>query len=147
MMLKILLIAIPILATSAEVEKKTKYKTLFIPDGPSDPWGDSSNSFQISDGYFACGARVQREPNQGIGDDTAMNGLSLYFCRLGNWDEQSMKGFDGPWGIWGPIKMCPKGYFVTAVKGQFEEAHIGDNTALNGIAFKCKSPSDPSNYK
>ena len=70
-----------------------------------------------------------------------MNGLDLITCKLGNWDKQFSIQFDGSWGNWGKIKMCPKSYYIYAARGQFEKIErIGqDNTALNGVAFKCKS--------
>lgn len=90
-----------------------------MPDGPLNPWGEQKKPYKAPDGYYACGAMVRREPNQGMADDSAMNGLELIFCQLGNWDRQSSARFDGAWGNWGSVKMCPRGYFVTAAKGQF----------------------------
>ena len=36
-------------------------------------------------------------------------------------------------------KFCPKDSYIFAIRGQFEAQHDGDNSALNGVGFRCKS--------
>jgi hypothetical protein len=88
-------------------------------------------------GLYACGAELRFEDPGG--DDTAGNGLKLKFCGLHDWYNQEEKTiYDGNWGSWKGMKMCPYGKYIGAAKVRFEDGQgAGDDTALNGLQIWC----------
>ena len=47
---------------------------------------------------------------------------------------------DGHWGDWHGYRQCPKGQFMTGARVRIERnQHRGDDTAMNGIRFKCST--------
>jgi len=90
-------------------------------------------------GLYACGAQLRFENNQGGGDDTAANGLTLKFCGLRNWNFQQTKTiYSGNWGDWRNMAMCPYGKYIGGAVVRFEDNQGGgDDTALNGLGLWC----------
>merc|ERR1711990_711889 len=100
-------------------------------------WGDWG-SLQYCGGQkykgYAVQFRAQIEGKQ-VGDDTATNYLSLR-CKDGN----SWKGIASPttWGSWN-YHDCPSGYVIFGLSTRVERKRgwRTDDTALNGVWFKC----------
>ena len=51
-------------------------------------YGEWKDTYHAKSGYFACGARLQFESDQGHGDDTSANSLKMTFCKFEEWDTQ-----------------------------------------------------------
>jgi hypothetical protein len=47
-------------------------------------WGTAANPSYCGAGQYVCGVRLYTEPDQGGGDDTALNDINLMCCTLGN---------------------------------------------------------------
>ena len=85
------------------------------------------------------------EKDLGSGDDTAANGIRLVYCQPGNWRSQKEHVYEGMWGDWRGLVMCPYNYFVDAFQARVEPQQDGDDTALNGLNFRCKNPATSDN--
>ena len=49
--------------------------------------------------------------------------------------------YEGYWGSWRGMKMCPSGKCVDGAQVRFEDSHgSGDDTALNGLEIRCSTP-------
>ena len=73
-------------------------------------------------------------------NDTAANGLRVVFCKPREWNIQVQKQYPGLWGTWKGMVMCPEKYYVDAFQARIDEKKgKGDNTALNGLKFRCNS--------
>lgn len=111
-------------------------------------WGEWKPMVKSEDGgMYACGAQIRFEDRQGGGDDTAANGLRLQYCGLHDWRLQNAKSiYDGIWGGWKSMKMCPYGKYIKAARVRFEgNQGNGDDTALNGLEITCvDKDNDPS---
>lgn len=61
---------------------------------------------------------IQNQPDQGVGDDTAMNGLEMRFCNISDWDDQITLASFGMVGEWqySEYKVCPKGQFIIGAR-------------------------------
>ena len=81
-------------------------------------WGNLREALHAPAGYYGCGGRYRLEPSQGEGDDTAMNGIDVRFCKLSDWNTQVDRRYDGFWGDWSEWKMCPKGSFIYGIKAR-----------------------------
>jgi len=106
-------------------------------------WGDWKGMSPPMWGYYACGAEMKFEDSVGGGDDTAANGVRLKFCRSNNWYSQVTETiYDGRWGKWKGMKMCPPNYYIFGAKVRFEDSiGGGDDTALNGLMIYCRRKS------
>lgn len=80
------------------------------------------------------------EPEQGGGDDTALNAIALY-CRYRNGrDAGRIEPHPGFWGNWGEGRNCPQGTFMTHFQMKVEPPQgSGDDTAANSVAFWCSN--------
>jgi len=91
-------------------------------------------------GYYACGASLRFEAWVGDGDDTAANGLKMNFCHLNSWyTRQEILIYDGVWGDWTDMMMCPEGYYIDGAQVRYEDSGEGDGTAANGLKIHCRS--------
>merc|ERR1712165_595997 len=82
------------------------------------------------------------EDKQGLGDDTAANGLKLRYCNYDEWDKQlqDVMVYPGKWGSWKGMVMCPRGRYIAGAAVRYEDpVGAGDDTALNGLAIWCVS--------
>jgi hypothetical protein len=119
------------------------------------PWGTWLESKDHRPGYYACGMalRVQDDSGNDI-DDTTVNAVKMYYCKLGEWDngygEYLNYGFDGNWKS---DVMCPKNKFINYVKiksiipkgpGKGDQF---DDVALNGIMISCRDVNNPRDSK
>ena len=91
-------------------------------------------------GYYVCGAEMRIEGKQGWGDDTAANGLRFRYCHLEDWWKQTTATvYNGNWGNWRGMRMCPYGYYVDGAQIRYEgKQGGGDDTALNGLKIHCR---------
>jgi hypothetical protein len=105
-------------------------------------WGNWKSWAGTEDGgYYACGAEMRFEDSQGDGDDTAANGLKLVYCHLEAWyDQQTKTIFEGLWGEWKEVALCPFDHYVDGAEVRFEDkvGDGGDDTALNGLKIHCR---------
>ncbi len=110
-------------------------------------WGDwKGMKGPSSGGYYACGAMLRSEddcgPGGGKNDDTAANGLVLWFCHIQDWRSTlKMTIYNGRWGEWKTGTMCPYGWFIDGAQVMYEDPQGDrDDTALNGLKIHCKDP-------
>lgn len=87
------------------------------------------------------GIALKNEAPCGDCDDTASNGIKVYYCNLFDLNcrwEDLYNDFPGDW----RQAICPSGQFV---KGFYvrNEGHQGkaDDTAFNGVKIVCSSPN------
>lgn len=117
---------------------KPKNKDRTVLDGR---WGGWKGWHRKGDsGWVACGMKVRLEPSIS-GDDTALNGLQLRFCHKDDWWRQTTEEiYPGLWGSWArDFTMCPYKAFITSVQARNEGPQSsGDDTALNGLKFRCR---------
>lgn len=90
---------------------------------------------------FACGVDIRVESPQGNADDTAMNGLYFRTCDEDNWYRQdNYKVEGGQWGSWYNKIMCPVDGYIVGLQLRIEKkVRAVDNTALNGLKFRCSN--------
>ena len=84
--------------------------------------------------FFLCSDfqfKLQVEPSQDTGDDTALNSICLV-CSNGE-EICSKKGF---WGAWGESEECSRGFIAADYKLELQST--GDNTAGNDFKLYCK---------
>merc|ERR1712038_1558956 len=106
-------------------------------------WGGWKSWQQIPyKGYYACGAELRVEDKQGLGDDSAANGLKLRFCNYDQWNKQlqDVMVYPGKWGSWKGMVMCPRGRYIAGARVRYEDpVGAGDDSALNGLSIWCVS--------
>uniref|UniRef100_A0A8C5MBE6 Vitelline membrane outer layer protein 1 homolog n=1 Tax=Leptobrachium leishanense TaxID=445787 RepID=A0A8C5MBE6_9ANUR len=103
------------------------------------PWGDWGTMEKCPAGTRAAAFSLKVEREQGNGDDTALNGISLYCVNTNFQVVKTITSSVGQWGDWKPVQWCPSGYlqaFCLRVEGSQGR---GDDTAANNIKFKCSS--------
>ncbi|XP_008854122.1 vitelline membrane outer layer protein 1 homolog [Nannospalax galili] len=87
-------------------------------------------------GYVARGFSLKVESNQGIGDDTALNGIRLH-CSRGNVQPLAVESESGKWGMWTTPLWCSDRSFLVAFSLRVEHSSFLDSTAANNIRFRC----------
>eukprot|EP00727_Mastigamoeba_balamuthi_P013736 m51a1_g8986 putative cysteine proteinase rd19a (577) ;mRNA; f:60367-62554 len=111
------------------------YGTEFGNDGSWGTWGPLA---ACPTGTFATGIATKSEDGQGIGDDTALNGLRL-LC--GPSFAPGPTSLVAPWGTWDSAFACPAGYFLTDFAIMVEApVGWGDDTAANRVRARCRKP-------
>ncbi|KYO26875.1 vitelline membrane outer layer 1-like protein [Alligator mississippiensis] len=84
---------------------------------------------------------LQVEEYGGADDDTALNGIRLYCINPNNTDSTvySIESDSGKFGQWSIITWCPRGFLVSFQLKVETPQGIIDDTAANGIKFRCTS--------
>ena len=102
-------------------------------------WGGWTDYYEV-DGSLICGAEMRFEDYQGGGDDTAANGLRFRYCQINDWYSQTQLEFEGFWGDWKGMVMCPENQYVGGFMVRMEEnqGSDGDDTTLNGLKLLCR---------
>ncbi|XP_031432759.1 vitelline membrane outer layer protein 1-like [Clupea harengus] len=78
------------------------------------------------------------ERRQGIGDDTALNGIRLLCRHIENFAlQQTISSFEGRWGSWTPYQDCGSEYLQSFSLRVERPQGGGDDTAANNIEFRC----------
>jgi len=81
--------------------------------------------------------RMKYERKQGHRDDTGANAVRLY--AKGNYYTYHTSN-EGKWGKWSGVKNCKSGTVICGIRTRVERNQgRGDDTALNGVQFKCCS--------
>merc|ERR1712002_1205706 len=97
-------------------------------------WGEWTG-FVFCPGGPITGIRVREEGRQGLGDDTALNDISLSCSRLFSISADVKTS----WGVWKDWQYCPEGFAVAGLRTRVESPQgSGDDTALNGVELYCK---------
>uniref|UniRef100_A0A8C5Q602 Vitelline membrane outer layer 1-like protein n=1 Tax=Leptobrachium leishanense TaxID=445787 RepID=A0A8C5Q602_9ANUR len=103
--------------------------------GPWGPWGTME---MCPEGTKAAGFKLKVEREQGRGDDSALNGISLSCVNTTTFlTVKEITSSVGPEGDWTDIQWCPGSYlqaFCLRVEGRQDK---GDDTAANNIKFRC----------
>lgn len=112
----------------------TAHTKTFILGGTT--WGNWGAYDKCPYPETAVGVRLKIE-NSGIlcqsdCDNTALNGIILY-CSNGG----AITSTVGGWGSWWSKKSCTGNNRITAAKMRWEPDIYGDDTAANGLRFKC----------
>ncbi|XP_063070703.1 vitelline membrane outer layer protein 1-like [Engraulis encrasicolus] len=112
-------------------------KDLTVSNGGT--WGDWGTMVMCPKDYRAFGFSLKVEESQGIGDDTALNGIRLICRHVDNFDDQTtITSSTAEWGTWTKSLDCgSKGYlksFSLRVEHPLVET---DDTAANNIKFRC----------
>jgi hypothetical protein len=107
--------------------------------------GDWLRPVVAPSGFYACGMELRNQAYQGDKDDTELNAIKLIFCSLTSWNdkivEQLNKGLYGEWDTF----LCPQDTYVYGISAKVVPSKgDGDDTAMNGISLKCKSPRSNS---
>lgn len=104
-------------------------------------WGSWQACYQLCPaGAFAYGTYLRSESSQGIGDDTALNGIQLdCYDRFSGAYMGFVTSQLGPWGTWGP-RAVTNPYVVgnPIVGGQMlveSPQGAGDDTAANAVVL------------
>ena len=119
----------------------TGYATDLISRATDGYWGDWGHWDMCPTGQYVYGFRLQSEPHQGGGDDTALNSIAL-FCAPQNGgpytEITSTKGF---WGSWSTPQYCSgTDDPVVAFQMRIEPLqHAGDDTVANDVDLYCKT--------
>ena len=90
-------------------------------------------------GSWAYGFKQRVEPNQGSGDDTALNAVRLYCRTKDNANTGSVSSYDGLWGSWSGGVFCdtPSRFMVSAAF-KIEGGSASDFTGANSFKSQCQ---------
>uniref|UniRef100_A0A8C5M6X5 Vitelline membrane outer layer protein 1 homolog n=1 Tax=Leptobrachium leishanense TaxID=445787 RepID=A0A8C5M6X5_9ANUR len=89
----------------------------------------------------------QVEQIQLLGDDTALNGISLRCASvLPPNEETSINSTVGQWGTWGKVLQCKRGFLSGFALRVEEHQVLRDNTAANNIKFVCSDGNTIEGY-
>ena len=104
-------------------------------------WGDFGYWEKCLNG-FAIGFMTKIESNRGSGDNTAMNAIALLCSDYLSDYSSYISSVIGPWGNWSDsYSNCGSASSPKRIKGfqlKVESYISGDNSATNGINFKCE---------
>ncbi|KAK7143005.1 hypothetical protein R3I93_014229 [Phoxinus phoxinus] len=139
MMFSLLAIIGPVSVTSAEsrsersVDRPSRSQ-LTVTNGML--WGTWRGRHMCPAGTYAAGFSVKVE--RPGGDDTALNGISIYCVDRSRIVQSTQSSGIGNWGQWtSMVQWCPSGY-LTSFQLRVESCQRdGDDTAANNIRFKC----------
>ena len=83
-------------------------------------------------------------------DDTMINAVKIVYCLYNDWSSKYESVLNaGDYGTWMNSMMCPQNTFIHAARAKVEksqnnEGPNADDTAMNSIEIKCKSPKPGS---
>eukprot|EP00727_Mastigamoeba_balamuthi_P004796 m51a1_g14314 hypothetical protein (716) ;mRNA; r:1829-4875 len=102
-------------------------------------WGDWGELASCPAGAFAVGFVTKSEESQGVGDDSALNGVRLT-CEGGSAAE-GPTSLVAKWGTWDAPVACPAGYYVGAFQVLAEKpcGDFCDDTAANALRVRCRN--------
>lgn len=134
-----LIAVLPIEAAFGQVNFRPDVVTSLKPD-KGGFWGIWTNVKYCPEGSWASGFGQRVEPQQGSGDDTALNSVALICTnkdgvQLGE-DVTPHRGY---WGNWS-YRWCPPRTHMTHFKLKHElERTPADNTTANAVSFWCSN--------
>jgi hypothetical protein len=105
-------------------------------------WGNWGSNVQCPADSYVCGFNTQFLGNQGLGDDSALNGIAIRCCNFRNNPQTStdrivLGGLRGSWKS--SYVQCPTGYYAHGYQTRFQSNQVGgDDTALNGLRVICR---------
>lgn len=109
----------------------TKQKPITLAGGKWGSWGQKSN---CASGKFINGFKLKVESNQGGGDDTGLNSISVQCDDGANFELSN----GGKWGGWGKMQACPTNSAACGVSLRVEtDQGGGDDTAANDLKCHC----------
>ena len=86
-------------------------------------WGNwyPTDKEKCPPGWLINGFKVRFEPQQGSGDDTALNGLQIQCKNPNNPSEtQQITVYEGLWGNWGDW-LISDNYYLCGIQTRFED--------------------------
>ncbi|XP_006262442.1 vitelline membrane outer layer protein 1 homolog [Alligator mississippiensis] len=115
------------------------YSSISVANGG--PWGTWTWTDMCPEHFYAMGFSIKVEEYGGADDDTALNGIRLYCINPNNTDSTvySIESDSGKFGQWSIITWCPRGFLVSFQLKVETPQGIIDDTAANGIKFRCTS--------
>jgi hypothetical protein len=114
-------------------------------DSEQGAWGDWGSPAYCPAGTLVWGFQLKSEPNQGSGDDTALNGIRL-ICKGVDGSKSYITSAEGKWGSWGKEHLCKKmpaqGFAIQVERyqGKNKNTNSRDDTAASNILLLCDTP-------
>jgi len=108
-------------------------------------FGDWGEFEYCEEGTYVIGMRLKTEPNQGCGDDAALNGISFMCGVIGETQqvlhspERQLQSLTGIWGDWGASYECHNSYAVGFQLRSEEFQHDNDDSAANNLRIFCSN--------
>lgn len=115
-------------------------KTYLVSSPQITNWGDWGPMVDCSSGSYVTGMRLKVEPDQGDGDDTALNGIELHCTSLARAKhEGNITSLSGTWGNWGNIFQCPADFVAIGLqlRSEAKRGPYKDDTAANNVGMIC----------
>ena len=119
-----------------------------LKSGKAQKWGSWKTGQRCPTGYIGSFRTRVEEPQGETGDDTTLNGLEIGCRKTKSSSKQkfikpSGKKISGYWGKWAPVfSTCPAGSYAYGFRVRVEKKQgKGDDTALNAIQLRCRTPS------
>jgi len=118
-----------------------------ITSPPITNWGDWGVFQRCPWGRYAQGFQLKTEPNQYLGDDTALNAIRLFCGDPYRPDTGVVTSTIGDFGEWGNVYTCYPGVLTGfQLRVESERSGSGDDTATNNARFFCSSLPNPNDY-
>ena len=103
------------------------------------PWGSWRTSRTRLSGFNAFKMKYERKQGR-RGDDSGANAVRLYANSYANSYYGYNTSNEGKWGKWSGSMKCMSGTVICGIRTRVERNQgRGDDTALNGVQFKCCS--------
>ncbi|XP_037026881.1 vitelline membrane outer layer protein 1-like [Bradysia coprophila] len=100
-------------------------------------WGDWKAEQMCPPNSWVSAMNLKIEPNQGEGDDSALNGIRLTCTSMDGRDTADITSGEGPWGFYRGKKFCSSG-FATGFQLRSEpDLGSGDDGAASDLMLVC----------
>ncbi|XP_046893223.1 vitelline membrane outer layer protein 1 homolog [Hypomesus transpacificus] len=131
-------ILLPIAVVLATLSLGLSGSVLTVPNGQQ--WGEWKSTEYCPAQFYAVGFSLRVEGTQGLGDDTALNGIRLICAKDGDMSTlPTVESHAGFWGDWSSPRYCSGGTLISFQLRVEDSQGVGDDTAANNIKFRCSS--------
>ncbi|OWA51872.1 putative Vitelline membrane outer layer protein 1-like protein [Hypsibius exemplaris] len=112
-------------------------------------WGTWSTPSFCPSKEFVVGMQLRTEPDQGSGDDSALNAIRFLCARVpynGGPETSTATPHDGFWGTWGKKFYCKNDEYAVGFQLRSEKDQgKGDDSAANNLRLLCGNIKNPKN--